>query len=122
MVPGSGCGIVIINPVPLTASAGVWDNQLFSSPPHRQFVYPKVFIFLSRLCCTMSMTSMENRQTGYAPRLGLGLPQANSSLFEPAALVYLSRQHRKSDSYDRCDWLEWKSGVYGNVWWSLKYL
>ena len=26
----------------------------------------------------------------------LGLPQANSSLFEPVALVYLSRQHRKS--------------------------
>ena len=44
--------------------------------------------------------------------LCLGLPQANSSLFEPAAaLVYLSRQHQKSDSYHRCAWFEWKSGA-----------
>ena len=44
--------------------------------------------------------------------LCLGLPQANSSLFEPAAaLVYLSRKHQKSDSYHRCAWFEWKSGA-----------
>ena len=43
--------------------------------------------------------------------LCLGLPQANSSLFEPAALVYVSRQHQKSDSYHTCAWLEWKSGA-----------
>ena len=68
----------------------------------------------------MSMGS-ENRRTVYAPRvLGQGLPQANSSLFEPVALVYLSRQHRKSDSYDRYAWLEWKNEAYGNAWWSLK--
>ena len=67
----------------------------------------------------MPMISMGNRQTVYAPRvLGLGLPQANLSLFEPAALVYLSRQHWKSDSCDRYAWLQWTSGVYGNVSWS----
>ena len=41
----------------------------------------------------------------------LGLPQANSSLLELAALVYLSRKHQKSDSYQRCAWFEWKSGA-----------
>ena len=51
------------------------------------------------------MISM-GKQTVCAPRvLGPGLPQTNSSLFEPAALVYLRRQYRKSDSYDRCAWL-----------------
>ena len=43
----------------------------------------------------------ENRQ--FMPkriRLGrLGLPQANSSLFKPITLVYLSRQHGKSVMY-----------------------
>ena len=50
--------------------------------------------------------------------LGLGVAQANSSLFEPAVLVYLSRQHQKSDSFDRYAWLEWKSGAYRTAWWS----
>ena len=49
----------------------------------------------------------------------LGLPQANSSLFGPVALIYLSRHHRKSDSYGRCAWLEWKSGAC--AWCSSKY-
>ena len=57
----------------------------------------------------------ENRQIICAATetnsLCLGLPQANSSLFEPAALVYLSRKHQKSDSYHRCAWFEWKSGA-----------
>ena len=65
------------------------------------------------------MIQWENRQTVYAPRVsGLGLPQANLSLFEPAALVYLRRQHRESDSCDRYAWLQWKIGAYGNVSWS----
>ena len=42
--------------------------------------------------------------------------QVNLSLFGPVALVYVSRQHQKSDSYDRYAWLEWKSGAY--TWWS----
>ena len=55
------------------------------------------------------------KQSNTAPRvLALGLPQANSSLFEPTALVcLLSRQHKKSDSYGRCAWFVWKSGAYG---------
>ena len=93
MVPGPGCGIVIINPVSLTALAGVWDNRLFPSPPHRQFVYLKVFIVLSRLCCTMSTTSMGKQTKGLCSKIRPRLTTwANSSLFEPAALVYLSRQ------------------------------
>ena len=56
------------------------------------------------------------KQTVYAPRvLGQGLLQAKLSLFEPAAAVYLSIQHWKSDSCDRYAWLQWKSGAYGNV-------
>ena len=30
---------------------------------------------------------------------------------EPAALVYLSKKHQKSDSYHACAWFEWKSGA-----------
>ena len=56
------------------------------------------------------------KQTVYAPRLlGQGLLQANLSLFEAAALVYLSRQHWKSDSCDRYAWLQWKSGSVNGV-------
>ena len=55
----------------------------------------------------------------YTPKvLDLGLSQANSSLFEPAALVYLDKQHRKSDSYDTYAWLEWESEACGTSWWS----
>ena len=36
----------------------------------------------------------------------LGLPQANLSLVEPTTLVYLGRQHWKSDSCDRYAWLQ----------------
>ena len=82
-----------------TASAGAWDNQLFSSPtaPPPPFVYLKVFILLSRLCCTMSMISMGKQTNSLCPRVsGLGLSQAYLSLFGPVALVYPSRQHRKS--------------------------
>ena len=59
---------------------------------------------------------MGKQTTVYAPRvLGQGLLQAILSLFEPAALVYLSRQYWKSDNCDRYAWLQWKSGTYGNV-------
>ena len=48
--------------------------------------------------------SMGKQTNGLRPRvsgLGLGVLQANSSLFGPVALIYQSRQHRKLDSYDR---------------------
>ena len=100
-----------------TGSVRCLGQSTFPLPPP-PFVYVKVFILLSRLCRTVSMTSMgKQMKTAYAPRvLGLGLPQANLSLFGPVALVYPSRQHQKADSYDRYAWLEWKSGAY--VWWS----
>ena len=99
-----------------TVSAGVWDNQLFPLPQPLclpEGIYSPFSAVLYNFC---KWYPWENRQivcaTTETNSLCLGLPQANSSLFEPAAaLVYLSRQHQKSDSYHRCAWFEWKSGA-----------
>ena len=98
-----------------TASAGVWDNQLFPLPQPLclpEGIYSSFSAVLYNFC---KWYPWENRQivcaTTETNSLCLGLPQANSSLFEPAALVYLSRKHQKSDSYHRCAWFEWKSGA-----------
>ena len=94
------------------------DTTNFSSP--LPLVCLKVFILLSRSCCTMLRVSMGKQTNSLCPKsprvLGLGLPQANSSLFGLVALIYLSRQHQKSDSHDRYALLEWKRGAY--AWWS----
>ena len=92
--------------------AGVLDNQLFPLPQSLSLpksIYSPFSAVLYNFC---QWYPWENRQmlcaTTETNSLCLGLPQVNSSLFEPAASVYLSRQHQKSDSYHRCAWLEWK--------------
>ena len=99
-----------------TVSAGVWDNQLFPLPQPLclpEGIYSPFSAVLYNLC---KWYPWQNRQivcaTTETNSLCLGLPQANSSLFKPAAaLVYPSRQHQKSDNYHRCALLEWKSGA-----------
>ena len=118
MIPGPGCGLIIIrcDPVSLLFQLhACWclGQSTFTPTTVPLFTWRYLFSFLSCAVQFLSMISMGSRQilcaTTETNSLCLGLPQANSSLFEPAALVYLSRQHQKSDSYHRCAWLEWKN-------------
>ena len=116
VVPGPGCGIVIINPVSLQLQL-VPGSTNFSSHTPFVFVCLTVFILFSWLCCINVNDINGKTDKQLCPRvLGLGLPQTNSSLFVPVALIYLRRQHWKSNSNNRYVWLEWKSGAC--AWWS----
>ena len=67
------------------------SGRINFSPPHRPLVYLKVFIVLSRLCCTMSMISMEKQPNSLCPRSIKPRLTTGQLDFEPASFS-LSRE------------------------------
>ena len=82
-------------------------------PYHSPFVYLKVFILLSRLCCTIFANDIHGKTDKYFVQQLRQIVCAwayhrPTRVCLNLQLYYLSRQHQKSDSYHRCAWLEWK--------------